>query len=351
MENSFDLVLAFDYQMTKNIPNFGHSPQPALSFYKKKLSFDVGGLCTYVNKLSQETWVKDCVFISAETAAGPKNSDHALSSLDHWISRIKPSWIRNITLVTDNAPILKNFYWDAWAYEQVIHGNLDRVSFRQQDAGHTKFEPDQRIFAPSARVFRHSDIFLVSHLHDCYSVNGAHVIDLGSDTWPIGIWREALETKFKAVAGIKETHERRIFKDESGFVKLQNRQDTTGGDWTTARILKPTVDPLLDVRIDYKVDSYKARGRQPVLSADKLNDLIELYDKFIPEEDRLPFLPPRKETPVIPEISTLTPNIRTAQQLKQLTVPRLKLELKQQHLAVSGSKPQLISRLLGSQVK
>ena len=41
LQDSFELVLSADYQMTKLIPHWGNSDQPGISYYLRKVSHDL----------------------------------------------------------------------------------------------------------------------------------------------------------------------------------------------------------------------------------------------------------------------------------------------------------------------
>jgi len=83
-----------DYMMSI----WGESPQPAKTFYQMKLAYDVFGIVDHSKRPSDYTYLCD------ELVAGPKNTDHTISFLQHFINSHIDSWV-NITFCLDNARI------------------------------------------------------------------------------------------------------------------------------------------------------------------------------------------------------------------------------------------------------
>lgn len=136
--------------MSKLVPYWGQSPQPASTYYLQKLSHDIFGIVNHATNNS-------AVYLFDERV-GPKNTDHTVSYLSHYISQL-PDWMRRIHLFLDNTcSTNKHWYAMAWAMEMVQQGKLDflRVSFLI--AGHTKFSPDMT-FAKIAKSYNRSDVF------------------------------------------------------------------------------------------------------------------------------------------------------------------------------------------------
>ena len=75
LRNSFNLVIAADYQMSKLAPFWGQSPQPGSTYYLQKLSHDIFGTVNHATN-------KTTVYLFDERV-GPKNADHTVSYLTH----------------------------------------------------------------------------------------------------------------------------------------------------------------------------------------------------------------------------------------------------------------------------
>lgn len=137
LEKSFELVLSADYQMTKLIPHWGYSDQPGISYYLRKFSHDLFGI---VDPRDESKYV--AVF---DEQVGPKNSDHIVSILLHYIrnSGHVPNWVRRVCIFLDNATLTnKNRYIIGWAMELVQQKALDYIRIAFLITGNTKFAPD-----------------------------------------------------------------------------------------------------------------------------------------------------------------------------------------------------------------
>ena len=134
LQNSFSAFISADYMMSKNLPFWGESPQPAKTYYQMKLVCDVFGIVNHSEKASNHTYICD------ELAAGPKNTDHTISFLNHFIDMQIDSWVKNITFCLDNAKICKCKYLLAWADQLVNQGRFKSIRFIYLVVGHTKFD-------------------------------------------------------------------------------------------------------------------------------------------------------------------------------------------------------------------
>ena len=92
LQKSFVLVISVDYQMIKLIPHWGTSDQPGISYYLRKVSHDVFGIVDH----GDET--KYVAIFNKQI--GPKNSDHTVSILLHYIhySGLVPYWVRRVCI-------------------------------------------------------------------------------------------------------------------------------------------------------------------------------------------------------------------------------------------------------------
>ena len=144
LKNRFNQVICADYQMAKLVPYWGSSAQPGSTYYLQKLNHDVFGIVNHGSGSST-------VYLFDERA-GPKNTDHTISYLTNYISKL-PEWIQRVHLFLDNTcSTNKNYYLMSWAHEMVQQQKLQffRVSFLL--AGHTKF----RLIFCSARSPSHT---------------------------------------------------------------------------------------------------------------------------------------------------------------------------------------------------
>ena len=117
LHNSFQVVIAADYQMSKLVPYWGQSPQPGSTYYLQKLSHDIFGIVNHATG-------KSAVYLFDEKV-GPKNTDHTVSYLSHVISQF-PNWMRRVHLFLDNTcSTNKNWYAMAWAMEMVQQQKLE----------------------------------------------------------------------------------------------------------------------------------------------------------------------------------------------------------------------------------
>ena len=104
-KEQFVLVLCADYQQSKLIPYWGSSPQPGMTYYLQKMSYDIFGIIDCRD-------LKGYVYLAPETI-DPKNTDHTMSYLTHFLteSGTIPSWLKRIHVFLDNAGSSnKNYY-------------------------------------------------------------------------------------------------------------------------------------------------------------------------------------------------------------------------------------------------
>ena len=128
---------------------------------------------------------------------GPKNSDHTISYLNHYLSEI-PSWIKRVHIFLDNAGSTnKNMYTMAWAME-MAHYKFDIVRISFMIAGHTKFSVDQ-LFSRIAQPFNGSDVFNTTELGKIPEPYASVTIDEGDIVME---WRDCL-TKYTKMPGIR----------------------------------------------------------------------------------------------------------------------------------------------------
>ena len=84
------MVLSSDYQMTKLIPFWGETAQPAITYYLRKVSHNLFGIVDHRDEAKYITVFDECI--------GPKNSDHTVSLLTYYIkhSGLVPHWVKRV---------------------------------------------------------------------------------------------------------------------------------------------------------------------------------------------------------------------------------------------------------------
>ena len=99
-----------------------------------------------------------------DETVGPKNTDHTLSFLTHYIHALPP-WIKRVYLFLDNTSSTnKNFYSMAWAMELIQQDVIEFLRISFLIVGHTKFSPDL-LFSKIAQMYK-SDMFNTEELGD-----------------------------------------------------------------------------------------------------------------------------------------------------------------------------------------
>ena len=283
LKETFILVLCADFQQSKLIPYWGKSPQPGMTYYLQKMSYDVFGIVDCRND-------QGYVYLVPETI-GPKNTDHTLSYLYHFLceSGQVPSWISRIHLFLDNAcSTNKNYYMTAFCQELVSQKifSFFRLSF--MIAGHTKFNLD-RLFSKIAMTYNRSDVF---NIDDLVAIVGLHAhVETDVEGQTVKQWRQQLGQKFTKLPGIRSLHDFvTVTHLISGDVIMRVRQLCyTGAFEPTKMKLASGVHATLDA-IPKEESNYKCTNSTHQLTAKKLDDLKQMYTKFIPRDKWPDFL-------------------------------------------------------------
>ena len=190
LKHRFNLVLCTDYQQCKLVPYWGMSDQPGSTYYLQKVNHDLFGVVNHGDGSSS-------VYLFDETI-GPKNTDHTLSFLTHYI-RALPSWIKRIHIFLDNTSSTnKNFYSMAWAMELIQQYEIEFLRMSFLIAGHTKFSPDL-LFSKIAQTYNRSDVFNTEELGDIVSRYAKVTIADGTMVYD---WRSVL-SKYSKLPGIR----------------------------------------------------------------------------------------------------------------------------------------------------
>ena len=133
LKDSFVLVLCADYQQSKLVPYWGHSHQPAVTYYLQKMSYDIFGI---IDARDDHGYV----YIAPENI-GPKNTDHTMSYIMHFLTKsgAVPAWIKHFHIFMDNAGSTNKNYFMAAFYQELVQQktcSFFRLSF--MIAGHPK---------------------------------------------------------------------------------------------------------------------------------------------------------------------------------------------------------------------
>ena len=279
LKNKFNLVLCADYQMCKLVPYWGMTAQPGCTYYLQKLNHDLFGIVNHGSNSS-------AVYLFNETV-GPKNTDHTVSYLGDYISKLPP-WIKRIHLFLDNASSTnKNFYAMAWAMEMV---QQEKVSFLRLSfliAGHTKFSPDL-LFSRIAQTYNKSDVFMTAELGEIVARYATVVIDDGT---MVCDWRSVL-TKYSKLPGIRSLHDFIFTKNPvTQKVVAKVRSKCFEGRFDNATINVVRGRDMHEIVIPDPVnESYAGLGKVRQLTESKRKHLEQMYRDFIPANRRLPFL-------------------------------------------------------------
>ena len=265
LQSEYSAFVSADYMMSKNLPFWGESPQPAKTYYQMKLVCDVFGIVDH----SKEDRESNYTYLCDELAAGSKTSDHTISFFQHFIDNHIDSWVRNITFCLDNARVCKNKYLIAWANELVDQGRFESVRFIYLVVGHTKFEPD-RLFASIAKTFYKRDVFCIEMLQAIAELYATSYV-FQSDQ--IMQWRSVLEEKYSALPGITNLHDFNTSKVAADSV-LKYRSACYGGSYQSKPLKKPHCSYECTDIPSYDLIS-------PSLSDEKFQQLTEQHNRYI----------------------------------------------------------------------
>ena len=278
LKRSFSLVLAVDYQMSKLVPYWGQSPQPGSTYYLQKLSHDIFGVVNHATN--------DSTVYLLDERVGPKNTDHTISYLTHYISRL-PSWIRRVHVFMDNTCATnKNWYTMAWALEMVRQKRLEFIRISFLIAGHTKFSPDL-VFAKIAQTYNRSDVFCTEDLKQVIAAHAEVVVDEGEI---VHDWRTNL-TKYSKLPGIRSLHDF-VFTVSASTNELvcKVRKLCYTGSFDNALIRVQAGRSESENVIPNVTQNYSRLNKLRQLSDTKLSHLRQMSSSFIPSDRHLPFL-------------------------------------------------------------
>ena len=270
LQSEYSAFVSADYMMSKNLPFWGESPQPAKTYYQMKLVCDVFGIIDHSNQGRESHYT----YLCDELAAGSKTSDHTISFFQHFIDEHIDSWVRNITFCLDNARVCKNMYLLAWAHELVNQGRFESVRFFYLVVGHTKFEPD-RLFASIAKTFYKRDVFCIEMLQ---AISELYSTSYVFKSCQMMQWRSVLGEKYCTLPGITNLHDFDVHVSQNPATSvLKCRNNCYSGSYMTRSLKKPHYSEDCCNLQSYELIS-------PTLSDEKLQQLTEQHDRYIKAE-------------------------------------------------------------------
>lgn len=243
-----------------------------------KLSHDVLGIVNHGNDNATI-----CLF---DETAGPKNTDHTVSYIIHFIAQL-PRWIRRIHILLDNTCATnKNRYAIAWALEMVQQRKLDFLCVSFLIAGHTKFSPDL-LFAKIAKAYNQSDVFNTEELKAVIALHADAVVDRGDI---VRDWRTKL-TKYTKLPGIGSLHDFVVVRNSTtSSILCKTRRLCYKGSFETATIHVKAGHRVDELVIPTAAETYFGKNKLRRLSDTKFNRLRQMSMSFIPNDRRFSFL-------------------------------------------------------------
>ena len=268
-----EVVVSIDYQQERTLPHFGERPQPGQTFFKAKLVVHLFGICCHhgLPPGTPDSWV----YLTSEDEGGAKTADSLLTYLDLFLANAAIPQRTRLVVWGDNAATIKSRYLCHWATEQVRSGRLQEVQCSFMVPGHTKFAPD-RLFSSLSAKFRPRDIFNVDQLASaCLTALDPGRMAVAEVRAPeLKRWREALDSRYGKVIGIREERWLRASRDAEGTLQLLRNGSSLMGEQGARRCTFTEEEPLQPV-VGVEYANFKDI---------KLAELKEVYEKYVPRE-------------------------------------------------------------------
>ena len=282
LKHCFTLAVTADYQQSKLIPSWGRSEQPGSTYYLQKVSHDILGIVDHSEN-------KSTVYVFDERI-GPKNTDHTVSFLTnfwHSVTQRHP-WIHRLAIFLDNATSTnKNKYLFSWAMEMVSTGELEHIHISFMIAGHTKFAPD-RLFSTIGCAYKTEDVFTISDLKSICDKCATCTVETGEN---VLTWRNTLGEKYSDLPGVRKYHDFLIVKAHDRRVVMKVRENCFGGNWKDSpHHVRDSSKPGVPTTT-YKETQTKS------LTAEKMANMVVMYNRFIPCDCRPDYLPSQCTAP------------------------------------------------------
>ena len=301
-KHCFTATISADFQQSKLIPSWGKSEQPGSTYYLQKVSHDLFGIVDHSTD--------DSVMYIFDERIGPKNTDHTISFLMLFWQKLhrQHPWIRRLSIFLDNATSTnKNKFLFSWAMELVSSGEVDHVHVSFMVAGHTKFAPD-RLFSVVGSAYKREDTFTLHDLKEICDRCATTFIVNGEDVYT---WRDSLGVKYSDLPGVRKYHDFLVVKTHDDSVVMKVREKCYCGDWKDSplHVLDTTVPGVPDTK--YSSSHYRA------IPAEKMANMVTMYNKFIPPDHRPDYLPPFSTSRPTAHSSSSTSSTTSASGAKQ----------------------------------
>ena len=290
-QHCFTLVISADYQQSKLVPTWGRSEQPGSTYYFQKVSHDIFGIVDHRDE-------KSTVYTFDERI-GPKNTDHTVSLLTQYHHTVKHEhpWIKRLAIFLDNATSTnKNKYLFSWAMEMVDKAELEHLHISFMIAGHTKFAPD-RLFSIIGSAYKAEDVFTIDELKALCETSSTCHIETGDG---ILTWRETLLNKYSDLPGVRKYHDFLVVKAHDGNTVMKVREKCFTGAWKNSPM--HVTDPWAN---GTPTSSYRHTHTHEI-SAEKMANMVTMYDRFISPDRRPDYLPPCAPVTLTQQPSTST---------------------------------------------
>ncbi|XP_077978334.1 uncharacterized protein LOC144433833 [Glandiceps talaboti] len=199
------------------------------------------------------------------------------------------SWTTKAMVFMDNAPSTnKNTWLVCWIKEMMErHETLQYIRICFLLAGHSKFMPDW-IFACMSSSMKKCDIF---NTHDIETVASTYSEAKILSETDFADWRTSLRFHYGSlvVHGIGSYHDI-MGERQDGAVVVLARDNLDSGPWKN-------ITPQMTIEgTAYPSENITPRALKP----EKVKQLHEMYDRFIPDDKRLDFLPAPVHIYIIP---------------------------------------------------
>jgi len=205
----------------------------------------------------------------------------------------------------------------------VSSGELEHIHISFMIAGHTKFAPD-RLFSTIGCAYKTEDVFTINGLKSICDKCSTCFIETGET---VLTWRNSLGERYSDLPGVRKYHDFLIVKAHDGTVVMKVHENCFGGSWRNSPLhVRDSSVPGVPT------DTYK-ETQMKTISAEKMANMITMYDRFIPPNHRPDYLPSS-----IPSMSAPSTSSATTSSASQsaATVPGPSQKRKQNKCSTEG---------------
>ena len=146
-------------------------------------------------------------------------------------------------------------------------------------------------------TYKREDVCTIDELKDICDQNATTFIEDGQQVFT---WRESLGDKYSDLPGVRKLHDFLVVKAHSGNVVMKVRENCFASEWK---------DSPLRVR-DHTVQGVPttaySNSHLHSISAEKMGNMITMYDRFVPPSRRPSYLPPPTSTTPTAQSQTTT---------------------------------------------